>query len=127
MGQSREAYFRFCASCRSASLPVQRIYRLLGSSRCRRIRRKSYSPGCRRLQNDIDLIHEIENDVRRKMDAFECKEEVLENITKWRERVVGEKAGVGSGGREAGLETMLFGGFSAVRREETEQTPPDTI
>ncbi|KAK8949286.1 DEAD-box ATP-dependent RNA helicase 36 [Platanthera zijinensis] len=34
-------------------------------------------------QNDIDLIHEIENDVGKKMDAFECKEEeVLENITK---------------------------------------------
>ncbi|KAI3728323.1 hypothetical protein L6452_16957 [Arctium lappa] len=35
------------------------------------------------LPNDVDLIHEIEADVGKKMDKFECKEnEVLEEITK---------------------------------------------
>lgn len=34
-------------------------------------------------QNDVDLIHEIEADVGKRMDKFECKEnEVLEDITK---------------------------------------------
>lgn len=34
-------------------------------------------------QNDVDLIHEIENVVEKQLDAFECKEkEVLEDITK---------------------------------------------
>lgn len=34
-------------------------------------------------QNDIDLIHEIEADLGKKLEKFECKEnEVLENITK---------------------------------------------
>lgn len=34
-------------------------------------------------QNDVDLIHEIEADIGKQLDAFECKEnEVLEDITK---------------------------------------------
>lgn len=34
-------------------------------------------------QNDIDLIHEIEADLGKKLEKFECKEnEVLEDITK---------------------------------------------
>jgi len=37
------------------------------------------------MQNDVDLIHEIEADVGKKMEKFECKEnEVLEDITKAR-------------------------------------------
>ena len=34
------------------------------------------------MQNDVDLIHEIEADVGKQMEAFECKEnEVLSDIT----------------------------------------------
>jgi len=35
------------------------------------------------LQNDIDLIHAIEAETKKQLDAYECnEEEVLEDITK---------------------------------------------
>lgn len=39
---------------------------------------------CRsRIQNDVELIHEIEANLGKKLEIFECKEnEVLENVTK---------------------------------------------
>lgn len=35
------------------------------------------------LQNDIDLIHAIETETKKRLDAYECNEkEVLEDISK---------------------------------------------